>query len=129
MKSTLNPPRHSQGPQVLLAHMEADTLRLELASGSTLSIPVRQLRPLASLGEEQLADVRLVSGGTVLLWPAGAASIAVEGLLEAVTGLHTLKAAQRKGGRARSETKAIAVRANGAKGGRPRKVPGAAVRP
>lgn len=59
--------------------------------------------------------------GRMLLWPSSGVSIDVEGLLEAVTGIQTLKAAQRKGGSARSPIKAEAAR-HGAKGGRPRKI-------
>ena len=55
------------------------------------------------------------------MWPQAGASIMVEALLEAVTGLQTQKSAQRKGGAARNEAKAQAARENGAKGGKPRK--------
>jgi len=56
------------------------------------------------------ADLRLVDGGRTLLWPKCGVSIDVEGLLEAVTGMQTLKAAQREGGSARSPVKTSATR-------------------
>ncbi len=110
-------------PIVQTASVTGDELRLTLDSGATLTIPVRQVRSLAHLSDEQLQGVRAVTGGTILMWPKAGASIMVEALLEAVTGLQTLKSAQRKGGAARSHAKAQAARENGAKGGRPRKTP------
>lgn len=125
MELTLNKrmEQFAKGPKATAVSISDGELRLSLHSGAKLTISARQLRPLAQLSDEQLADVRVVSGGTVLMWPQLGASIAVEGLLEAVTGLQTLKSAQRRGGSARSEAKIAAVRANGAKGGRPRKAP------
>ncbi len=97
-------------------------LQLVLPTGARISFEARLLRPLQRLTDEQIANVRLDSGGRVLFWRDGLESIAVEGLLEAATGLKSLHASAAKGGRAKSEAKTAAVRANGAKGGRPRKV-------
>ena len=108
-------------PTVQTATVAGDELRLTLDSGATLTLPVRQVRSLAHLTDEQLQGVRAITGGTILMWPQAGASIMVEALLEKFTGLQTLKSAQRKGGAARSAAKAQAARANGAKGGRPRK--------
>jgi len=104
------------------ARIEGEHLHLQLPGETLISIPLRRLRSLKTLGAEQLADLRLSDGGRVLLWPSSGVSIDVEGLLEAVTGTQTLKTAQRKGGSARSPVKTNASRANGAKGGRPRKI-------
>ena len=104
------------------ARIEGDDLRLQLPGGGVVLVPIRRVRSLKTLSAEQLADLRLSDGGRVLLWPHVGVSIDVEGLLEAVTGMQSLKTAQRKGGAARSEAKTTASRANGAKGGRPRKV-------
>lgn len=111
------------GPKVKAARVEGDQLHLTLASGALLALEARRLRALSELSDEQISDVRVTSGGTGLLWPKAGASIAVEALLEAATGMQSLKSAQRKGGSSRSEAKVAAVRANGAKGGRPRKTP------
>ena len=108
-------------PTVQAASFVNGELRLTLDSGAQLTLSARKVRPLAHLSDEQLQEVRAVSGGTILMWPQAGASIMVEAFLEAVTGLQTLKSAQRKGGAARSHAKAQAARENGAKGGRPRK--------
>lgn len=108
------------GPRATHAHVSEGVLSLTLATGATVTIPVSALKTLAPLSGERIEHVLVRSGGTVLLW-APDVSIAVEGLLEFATGLQTLKTAQRKGGSARSEAKAASSRANGAKGGRPRK--------
>lgn len=108
--------------RVSTARIEGEHLHLQLPSGAEVRVPIRRMRSLKVLSDEQVADVRVVSGGRTLLWPGVGVSIDVEGLLEAVTGMQTLKAAQRKGGSARSPVKTSASRANGAKGGRPRKV-------
>lgn len=108
--------------RVLGARIEGDDLHLQLPGGGAVLVPIRRVRSLKTLSAEQVADLRVVSGGRTLLWPSSGVSIDVEGLLEAVTGMQSLKSAQRKGGAARSEAKTSASRANGAKGGRPRKV-------
>jgi len=108
--------------RALGARIEGEHLHLQLPGETLVSIPLRRMRSLKTLSAGQLADLRLVDGGRTLLWPSSGVSIDVEGLLEAVTGMQTLKAAQRKGGGARSPVKAEAARANGAKGGRPRKI-------
>lgn len=97
-------------------------LQLKLPSGAKVSFRVRSLRPLAKLSDEQIVNVRLESGGRVLFWPDGLEGIGVEGLLEALTGIKSHRANSAKGGSAKSEAKTAAVRENGKKGGRPRKV-------
>lgn len=113
---------HTNAARVSAATVEGDELRLQLPGGGAVLVPIRRVRSLKTLSAEQVAEVRLSDGGRVLLWPSSGVSIDVEGLLEAVTGMQSLKTAQRKGGAARSEAKTTASRANGAKGGRPRKV-------
>ncbi len=109
---------HANSPKATSAQISDGELQLTLETGAKVSLPARMLRPLAQLSDEQIAKVQLTAGGRGLLWHDGGASIAVEGLLEAATGLKSLQASAAKGGRA----KTAAVRANGAKGGRPRKV-------
>jgi hypothetical protein len=109
-------------PKATAVQVSDGELQLTLETGAKLSLPVRMLRPLQKLTDEQIAGVRLIEGGRVLFWRDGGEGIVVEGLLEAATGLKSLHASAAKGGRAKSEAKTAAVRANGAKGGRPRKV-------
>ncbi len=108
--------------RVSAARIEGEHLHLQLPSGAEVRVPIRRMRSLKVLSDEQLAELRVVDAGRMLLWPSTGVSIDVEGLLEAVTGMQSLKAAQRKGGSVRSPAKTSASRANGAKGGRPRKV-------
>lgn len=107
--------------KVTEAFVRDGELHLTLPIGAKLSFTARLLRPLAELSDEQIAKVRLDSGGRDLFWPDGGAGIVVEALLEAVTGLQSHRANAAKGGRAKSEAKTAAVRENGKKGGRPRK--------
>jgi len=113
--------RWENSAKVTGATVKKGELRLTLPTGATLSFPARLLRPLAELSDEQIAKVRVDSGGRDLFWPDGGAGIVVEALLEAVTGLQSHRMNAAKGGRAKSEAKTAAVRANGKKGGRPRK--------
>lgn len=109
-------------PKATSVQVSDGELQLTLETGAKLSLPARMLRPLQKLTDEQIAGVRLIEGGRVLFWRDGGEGIVVEGLLEAATGLKSLHASAAKGGRSKSEAKVAAVRANGAKGGRPRKV-------
>ena len=111
----------ANSPKATQVQVNEGELQLTLETGAKLSFQARLLRPLAGLSDEQVAKVQLTAGGRGLLWHDGGASIAVEGLLEAATGLQSHRANAAKGGRARSEAKTAAVRENGKKGGRPRK--------
>jgi len=113
--------RWQNSATVTEASVEEGELRLTLPTGAKMSFQARLLRPLAQLSDEQIAKVRVDAGGRALFWHDGGASINVEALLEAVTGLQSHRMNAAKGGRAKSEAKTAAVRANGAKGGRPRK--------
>jgi len=113
--------RWENSAKVTRATVEDGEMRLTLPTGATLSFPARLLRPLAELSDEQIAKVRVDSGGRDLFWPDGGAGIVVEGLLAALTGVESHRAHAAKGGRAKSEAKTAAVRENGKKGGRPRK--------
>ena len=97
-------------------------LEIELPTGATVSIAARKIRLLADLTEEQLQDVRL-TGGDTLMWRSADVDLSVGWLLQALTGLQTHQTIARKGGSARTPAKAAASRENGKKGGRPRKNP------
>lgn len=113
--------RLSKAPRARSARVEGGVLRLALATGATVEFPTREMASLAGASDEQLAGVRVVAGGSMLMWEEANLDLAVATVLEAATGLQNPAANGAKGGRARSEVKAAAVRANGAKGGRPRK--------
>ena len=70
--------------------------------------------------DDQLAAVEILGNGYGLHWEALDADISVPGLLAGIFGTKAYMA--RLAGRTKSPAKAAAARANGAKGGRPRKV-------
>lgn len=115
--------RQSKAPKVLQAKVGQGVLRLELNTGAVVEFPARELRPLRDATDAQLADLRVAAGGAVLMWRGADVDLSVATILEIATGLQTSTQTGAIGGRARSEAKTAAVRANGAKGGRPRKQP------
>lgn len=101
---------------------EADRVMLELSSGFLFGFPPRAIPALAHASPRDLAAVRLSPGGGALHWDALDADLSVPGLLLAsVDRPARLRELARLAGRTRSAAKAAAARANGAKGGRPRK--------
>ena len=111
------------GPRAKSIEVIGGDLHIGLATGGVVIYPARKLRLLATLSDEELRQVILVSGGSALMWPKtpNQIGVAIEGLLEHITGLQTHQAVASKGGSARSPAKAAAARENGKKGGRPRK--------
>ena len=97
-------------------------LRIELASGVGVSIPVAKIEGLASVPASVIRSVRLQGGGYGLYWPSLDLDIAVPELVAGCFGSRTwMSALARQGGRVSSPAKRRAARTNGKKGGRPRK--------
>src|SRR5258708_16032536 len=92
---------------------------LELTNGYSLGIPIATLPHLAGATASQLADVQGSPAGCALRVPALDADYSVPGLVLALTA----RESGRRGGSVTSADKRRAARANGAKGGRPRKSP------
>ena len=92
---------------------------VELANGCAFAFPPRLVEGLEHATEEQLAEVELLGAGSGLHWEALDADLSVPGLLAGLFGTRAHLA--RQAGQATSPAKAAAARANGAKGGRPRK--------
>lgn len=92
---------------------------LNLTNGCTFAFPPRLVQGLEDATPDQLADVALLGAGYGLHWEALDVDISVPGLLAGVFGTAAYMA--RRAGAGRSPAKAAAARANGAKGGRPRK--------
>ncbi len=117
----------SNGPRIREARCEGAVLYLTLGGealeGATLSLPARSLAPLAPLSDEQLAQVQVVSNGSALAWPAANVDFAASGLIERIVGVRSQRAHLESISARTSEAKAASARANGAKGGRPRKTP------
>jgi hypothetical protein len=99
-----------------------DLLILKLSDGSRRVIPREDLQGLQSATKDQVAQVEILGGGTGLHWPDLDADFYVPGLLRGVYGNEKWMAEiGSRGGAVRSAAKKRAARANGLKGGRPRR--------
>jgi hypothetical protein len=99
-----------------------DLLILRLSDGQRHVIPREDLQGLQSATKEQIAQVEILGNGTGLHWPDLDVDHYVPGLLRRVYGNKQWMAEiGRSGGSARSAAKKRAARANGLKGGRPRR--------
>lgn len=94
---------------------------VDFANGASFSFPTRALQGLENATVDQLSEVELL-GETGLHWESLDMDYTIAGLMKGIFGSKAFMDAQRRGGQSRSAAKAAASRANGAKGGRPRKV-------
>lgn len=95
---------------------------VDLNNGCTFAFPPHMAQGLQYATPEQLAQVRILGRGYGLHWEELDADLSVPGLLAGIFGTKAFMA--RQAGKARSPAKAAAARANGLKGGRPRKANG-----
>ena len=95
-----------------------------LNTGVELTFPTQLAEGLADASPDNLADIEISPAGLGLHWPKLDADLYVPALLQGVFGSKKWMARQlgAEGGRARTAVKIAASRANGRKGGRPRKV-------
>lgn len=98
---------------------KAGRVIVELTNGATFAFPPRLVEGLHHATEAEIADVEVIGGGFGLHWEALDLDYTVPGLVNGVFG--TAKWMAANAGRTSSAAKAAAARANGAKGGRPRK--------
>lgn len=97
---------------------KTDKIWIEMISGVEHRILRRLINELVNIPARVLAkELRVGVGGDVISVPSHDVDSALAGLLRDINGTNI----QRLGGRVRSAAKAIAARANGHKGGRPRK--------
>lgn len=97
-------------------------LVLSLSDGHRHVIPVEDVEGLQSATREQIGEVEILGRGTGLHWPALDLDLYVPSLLRGLYGTRRWMAeVGRRGGSARSTAKRKASRANGLKGGRPKK--------
>ena len=89
--------------------------------GASLCVPARSLREFGEASDEQVAQMEITATGNAVHWPLLDVQMSTIALLELLTGLRAAQTTGALGGRARSQAKSAAARANGAKGGRPRK--------
>lgn len=92
---------------------------VELANGCTFAFPPQLAQGLEAATEEQLSQVEILGAGSGLHWEALDTDLSIPDLLAGLFGTKAYLAQQ--AGRATSPAKAAAARANGAKGGRPRR--------
>ncbi|MGN6468892.1 MAG: DUF2442 domain-containing protein [Rhizobiaceae bacterium] len=96
-----------------------DRIVVELTNGCTFAFPPQLAQGLAEASAEQLSQVEVLGAGYGLHWEALDIDFTVPGLLAGIFGTRSHMA--RMAGGTTSPAKAAAARANGAKGGRPRK--------
>jgi len=95
---------------------------VDLLNGTTFAFPPNLAQGLEAATEDQLAEVEVLGAGYGLRWESLDVDLSVPGLLAGIFGTSKWMAAN--AGRTKSVAKAAAARANGAKGGRPRKAAG-----
>lgn len=105
---------------------ESGRVVVELSTGVEVAFPSSLAEGLAGASAEDLSDVAISASGLGLHWPRLDADLYVPALLQGVLGSPRWMAAQlgAAGGRTSSPAKAAAARANGRKGGRPRRQAG-----
>ena len=87
-----------------------------------MSIPRAIVPGLERASASKLEGIFVSPAGKSLSWPSLDVDVYVPGLVERAFGTRLFAASTgRRGGRRRSKAKAAAAKANGAKGGRPRK--------
>ncbi len=95
---------------------------MDLANGCSFAFPAEVAQGLRGATRAQLSTIMILPMGDVLYWPELDAHLSVPGLLLGVFGSRRwMQEIGRLGGRVTSRAKAAAARANGARGGRPRK--------
>ena len=90
-----------------------------MTNGCTFAFPPRLAQELEDATDAQLAQVEVLDTGTGLHWEDLDVDFSVAGLISGIFG--TAAHMARRAGQATSPAKSAAARANGAKGGRPRK--------
>jgi Protein of unknown function (DUF2442) len=105
---------YDQAQDVVLIYLQTDVF---------VGIPRQLLQGLENATAGDLADFWLSSNGDALHWETLNASFSIPGLVAGVFGTKQWMATVgRKGGQAKTPAKTAASRANGKKGGRPRKL-------
>ncbi|CAN7205687.1 DUF2442 domain-containing protein [Caulobacter sp. LjRoot300] len=111
-------------PRAASARYDRTTGRIlvELRNGSAFAFPARLGQGLEDATDDQLAQVAIRGTGYGLHWEALDVDLSIPGLAAGIFGTKAHMA--RIAGQATSPAKSAAARANGAKGGRPRKTAG-----
>jgi hypothetical protein len=95
---------------------------VDLTNGCTFAFPARRVEELEEASEAEIGEVEIAGAGFALHWPSRDADLSINGLMHGVFGTRRwMSELARRAGSTTSPAKAAAARANGAKGGRPRK--------
>ena len=95
---------------------------VDLSNQSSFAFPPHLCQGLEGATQAELANIDILGAGFGLHWEALDVDISIQGLLAGIFGTRAHMA--RLAGRASSPAKTVAAKANGAKGGRPRKIAG-----
>ncbi len=116
--------RTAREPRAVAARFDARAQRIsvELSNGVSMSFPSAMAQGLKGASPKALAVIEVSPMGTGLHWPQLDADLSIAGLLKGAFGSRFwMKDLAAHAGRSTSEAKSAAARANGAKGGRPKK--------
>jgi hypothetical protein len=103
-------------------------LHIELASGVGVLVPVSKVQGLGGAKPAVVRAVELTGRGNGLYWPKLDLDVSVPDLVAGCFGTKAwMTALARKAGQVTSAPKSVSSRANGKKGGRPRKAPTPAI--
>src|SRR5271165_2219566 len=112
-------------PRAIAAHFDRSAGRVvvDLVNGCAYAFPAELVQELRGASNDDLAGVEVDGVGFNLHWPRLDVDLYVPALVSGIFGTRAWMASEfaRLAGRTKSPTKAAAARANGAKGGRPRK--------
>jgi hypothetical protein len=114
--------RHANDPLAQTAeHIPGlNLLIVGLSNGRRLVLPIEDLQGLDNATHKQIQKYELLGHGTGISFPDLDVDLYVPALIERVYGNRRWMAQLgKKGGKAKSEAKRLAAKANGAKGGRP----------
>lgn len=113
-------------PHAISARFDRRSRRIlvEMENGCLFAFPAKHVQGLEQATLEELADIELLGGGYALHWPRVNADIRIESALAGIFGSRKwmMRLVAKDAGERTSEKKSSAARANGAKGGRPRKL-------
>jgi len=95
---------------------------VELTNGCSFIFPVDKAQGLAGASNKDLAVIKILGKGMGLHWEKLDADLSIASLVVGIFGSHAwMREIARRGGATSTPAKAAAARANGAKGGRPKK--------
>lgn len=95
---------------------------VELTNGCSFIFPVDKAQGLAGASNKDLAAVSILGKGIGLHWEKLDADLSIASLVLGIFGSHAwMREIARRGGATSTPAKSAAARANGSKGGRPKK--------